>query len=241
MADEPWRVECRLCERPRMGAARRRRRRLPARRRANVAARRRKPAKRLKPRRTAVRQPPPTANSSHRRPRQRQRRTLSSKEVATQLAVSHRQLHFWVTKGWIPGSFPMGVAASRSGPLSRSTPPSRSRHGWRSPVRSKPTDHTRPPSASLSDTGRLPFEGAGECWDTRRHGRGRRAACGSRFVTRTAACRSERDPQWVAAHPGSAAHRPPGAERSDQPHPAWEMLMVLDREPFVRAPGTWTT
>jgi DNA-binding transcriptional MerR regulator len=33
---------------------------------------------------------------------------LSSREVATQLAVSYRQLHFWVTKGWIPGLVPNG-------------------------------------------------------------------------------------------------------------------------------------
>ena len=30
--------------------------------------------------------------------------------------------------------------------------------------------YQRPPSAPVSDTGALPFEGAGECWDTRRHG-----------------------------------------------------------------------
>lgn len=104
MAEESWHVECRLCDgrgwvqHDAAVAA------FHARRYANTAARRRQPTKRPKPRRTAVPQPtrqqrtlPPAPTA-----------TLSSKEVATQLAVSYRQLHFWVTKGWIPGLVPNG-------------------------------------------------------------------------------------------------------------------------------------
>ena len=108
MADEPWHVQCRLCDgrgwiqRDAAVAA------FHARRRANAAARRRQPAKRPDPRRTGVSQPPTSTEFLPPTPTAAPAATLSSKEVATQLAVSYRQLHLWVTKGWIPGLVPNG-------------------------------------------------------------------------------------------------------------------------------------
>ena len=109
MADEPWHdAQCRLCDGrgwiqrdPAVDA-------FHARRRANAAARRRQPATRPKPRRTAVPQPPASTELLPPTPTAAPAATLSSKEVATQLAVSYRQLHIWVTKGWIPGLAPNG-------------------------------------------------------------------------------------------------------------------------------------
>jgi hypothetical protein len=150
-----------------------------------------------------------------------------------------------VTKGWIPGSFPMGVAAICSGPPSRSTPPSRSRHAWRSSVRSKPTDHTRPPSASLSDTGGLPFEGAGECWDTRRTGEegGPHAAHASSLGQprgQLPVGARETHNEWQLILDRRLTDLPALSDLTNH-IPLGRCFMVLDREPFVRAPGTWTT
>ena len=87
-----------------------------ARRRANAAARRRQPAKRPEPHRTAVPQPPTSTELLPPTPTAAPAATLSSKEVATQLAVSYRQLHFWVTKGWIPGLVPNGSGSQPTRP-----------------------------------------------------------------------------------------------------------------------------
>jgi hypothetical protein len=109
MADERWHdAQCRLCsgrgwiQRDAAVAA------FQARRRANAATRRRQPAKRPKPHRTAVPQPPTSSELLPPTPTAAPAATLSSKEVATQLEVSYRQLHIWVTKGWIPGLAPNG-------------------------------------------------------------------------------------------------------------------------------------
>lgn len=108
MADEPWHAQCRLCagrgwlQRDAAVAA------FQARRRANAAARRRQPARPTDPRRTAVPQPPASTELLSLTATAAPAATLSSKEVATQLAVSYRQLHIWVTKGWIPGLVPNG-------------------------------------------------------------------------------------------------------------------------------------
>jgi hypothetical protein len=109
MADEPWHgAQCHLCDgrgwiQPDAAVAA-----FHARRRAIAAARRRQPAKPPKPRPTAVPQPPASTELSPPTSTAEPAATLSSKEVATQLAVSYRQLHFWVTKGWIPGLVPNG-------------------------------------------------------------------------------------------------------------------------------------
>jgi hypothetical protein len=138
MADEPRHSQCRLCggggwvQRDAAVAA------FQA-RRANAAARRRQPVKRPDPHHTPVPQPPASTERLPPTPTAAPAATLSSKEVATQLAVSYRQLHIWVTKGWFPGLVPTAAAANYGGPPSRSKPLSRSRRGWRSPARSKPT------------------------------------------------------------------------------------------------------
>jgi hypothetical protein len=94
--------------RPWMGAARRRRRRLPRPPPANAAA----SAASLPsgPNHAARRSPQPHTSTEllPPTPTAAPAATLSSKEVATQLAVSYRQLHIWVTKGWIPGLVPNG-------------------------------------------------------------------------------------------------------------------------------------
>jgi hypothetical protein len=107
MADEPRHAQCRLCDGrgwvPRDAAVAA----FQAGRRANAATRRRRRAKRREPRTAVPQRPastellPPTSAAAP-------AATLSSKEVATQLGVSYRQLHFWVTKGWIPGLVPNG-------------------------------------------------------------------------------------------------------------------------------------
>jgi hypothetical protein len=108
MADEPRHSQCRLCDGrgwiqrdPAVAA-------FHARRRANAAARRRQPATRPDPHHTPVPQPPASTELLPPTPTAAPAATLSSKEVATQLAVSYRQLHIWVTKGWIPGLLPNG-------------------------------------------------------------------------------------------------------------------------------------
>jgi hypothetical protein len=108
MADEPGHAQCRLCDgrawiqHDHAVAA------FQARRRANAATRRRQPAKRPDPRRAAALKPPASSGLLAPKPTAPPAATFSSKEVATQLAVSYRQLHIWVTKGWITGLAPNG-------------------------------------------------------------------------------------------------------------------------------------
>jgi hypothetical protein len=44
-----------------------------------------------------------------------------------------------------------------------------------------------------------------------------------------------------AAHPGQRLTDLPALSDLTDHIPAWDMLMILDRELFVRAAGTWTT
>ena len=91
-----------------MDTARRRRRRLPSPPPRERSSQTPPACQTAKPRHTAIPQPPASTELLPPTPTAAPAATLSSKEVAIQLGVSYRQLHIWVTKGWIPGLAPNG-------------------------------------------------------------------------------------------------------------------------------------